>query len=213
VVALELEKAGVELEDHSALVEYLELLHHWGRRINLTARPDPQIVARRLLPDSLTLAANLDRGIRTAVDVGSGSGILGLVLALCRPRLQLLLVEPNTRRCSFLRTAVHELGLHQVTLLEDRLEHTELLPRDLACSRATWPPAEWLRRGANLIAPGGVVVTFVVRQSDLPVVSDLELQRQVPYSLEDGTPRLLGMYVSRETATRLAGHRDLNSEA
>jgi hypothetical protein len=107
----------------------------------------------------------------------------------------------------------HELGLHQVTLLEERLEDTTLQPRDLACSRATWSPREWLPRGARLVAPGGVVVTLVVREPDLPQVSGLELQRIVPYSLADGTPRLMGFYVSRETCVRLAGHRDLNSEA
>lgn len=196
LVASELDRANlrVEPEQTDQLVQYLELLHRWGRRVNLTGNPEPSTVAQRLLPDTMVLAANFPKGADSIVDVGAGSGVVGLVLPLLRPGLQVLMVEPNGRRCSFLRTVVHQLQLPQVTVLEGRLEDTRLLSRDVACSRATWSPQVWLERAAPLIPEHGTVVTFVVREADLPRADRLTVVKQVAYALSDGTPRLLAFY-------------------
>ena len=202
VVALEAKRAGaaVGAGQVRTLAGYLELLGRWGRRVNLTADPAPGHVARRLLPDALVLSANLPPSIQSAVDVGSGSGILGLALSVCRPAVKMTLVEPSRKRCSFLRTVAHELELSRVEVLEGKLEDVTLEPQDLACSRATWAPEEWLRRGVGLVAPGGHVVALVVREGDLPASRGLKLARHVSFELADGSPRVLGFYVSRETS-------------
>lgn len=204
VVASELERAGISATPAQceALARLLQLLERWGRRINLTATPDPRVVARRLLPDALLLSAQLDPLPQDLLDVGAGPGLVGLTLALLRPSIRVGLVEVNRRKCAFLRTAAHELGL-EVMVHEGRIEDLRptLAPVGLACSRATLPPAAWLALGAGLVRPGGLVVAFLVDQQVPQVPPTLQLDRQVSYRLHDGTPRLLALYrhVSRET--------------
>ena len=193
VVADELARAGL-VASPEPLCAYLALLERWGRRINLTGRPDAVHIARRLLPDALMLAANLAPEARTVVDVGSGSGIVGLPLTLVRRSLVTLLVEPSGRRCSFLRTAAHALDVDQLTIAEAHLEELELLPRDLAASRATWPPAQWLERALPLVRPGGEALCFLGEQDAPAPPAGFLTPRLVRYRLVDGTPRQLAFY-------------------
>jgi 16S rRNA (guanine(527)-N(7))-methyltransferase RsmG len=198
LLARELERArlSVDARSRQTLSRYLELLETWGQRLNLTARPDPGSVIERLLPDVLVLASELEpAGVATRViDVGSGAGLPGLVLALLRPDLDLTLVEARAKRCAFLRTARHALGL-TFSVLEQRLEGppADRPLFDVACSQAALPPERWLTLAARLVGPGGRVVAFLRRllPSPLPV---LALERQVSYALADGTPRCLALY-------------------
>ena len=179
------------------LMVYLELLERWGTRINLTANPDPRVVARTLLPDTLALARMIASSPPDSIlDVGSGGGIVGIPLGLCFPQASLTLVEPRSRRCSFLRTAVHALG-RQATVAEGRLEGLSLEPHQLVCSRATWSPESWLELATGLLAPGAQAVVFLGAQAQTPSAPSLTL-RELDYQLPDGTPRRLALYQRAE---------------
>ncbi len=92
----------------------------------------------------------------TVADVGSGAGLPGLVLAICRPDLQVALVEPLLRRTTFLTEAVEHLGLGNVEVLRDRAEG--LAGRrsfDVVTSRAVAPLDRLARWCLPLVAPGG----------------------------------------------------------
>lgn len=195
-VASELRRYQLSVEPQLLLqlAGYLELLERWGHRMNLTGRPQAQVVARRLLPDALVLTQTLPAEPQAVVDVGSGNGIIGLVLGLLRPGHRMLLVEPSQRRCSFLRTAIHQLQLSQVTIAESRLEQLQLSPMDVALSRATWPTGAWLDRGAGLVREEGLVVAFLTGAAAPPQHPELGLERTVPYLLADGTTRQLVLY-------------------
>ena len=207
VVASELERRDVcaTTDQVSALVQYLELLDRWARRINLTGQPRADWIAGRLLPDALVLVHELDphpqngagTGPLAVMDVGSGNGVIGLVLALLRPAHDVLLVEPSQKRCTFLRTMVHRLHLSRVTIAEQRLETLQSPPRDLALSRATWAPETWLAHARSLVHPGcGQIGAFLGGQAP-PLVPDLALERTIPYALNDGTERQLVLYRRR----------------
>jgi 16S rRNA (guanine527-N7)-methyltransferase len=177
------------------LVRYLELLAKWGQTINLISRVDPPTVTQRHLPDAFFLARHMEDA-RSVLDVGSGAGIPGLVIALLFPNLRVQLIESNQRRCSFLRTAIHRLDAN-ASVIEGRLEHEAPDPADLVCSRATWPPAEWVDRASSLVRPGGRVATYLVKDADLPRARPPLTPaacHKVPYRLTDGTPRLLAFY-------------------
>ncbi|MFI5083507.1 MAG: 16S rRNA (guanine(527)-N(7))-methyltransferase RsmG, partial [Streptosporangiales bacterium] len=75
---------------------------------------------------------------RTLVDIGSGAGLPGIVLAMVRPELSVTLLEPMERRCRFLSACVTELGLANVTVLRGRAEDTALRA-DVATARAVAP--------------------------------------------------------------------------
>ncbi len=134
------------------VADLLDWVVSWNARMNLTAARSPEELVDLYLADSVLLAA----GARIAsanerwVDVGSGAGAPGLALALLAPSIELTLVEPRVRRVAFLRTALGRLGRTEVRV--ERRRSGELPARnwDIAVSRATLPPAEWLTEGARL---------------------------------------------------------------
>ncbi len=184
---------------------YIDLLCFWGRRINLTSRPEPLNILERHLPDAFQLAATLQapsthahhlnhRSPLTCIDFGSGAGLPGIPLALCLPDLKLTLVEPNQKKCSFLRTACHELQL-PAEILPKRMGQVSLPPQDITCSRATWSPDVWLKRATAWVKPGGEIITFVAHLNELPLSpAGLKKNRTFPYELSDGTPRFIVTY-------------------
>lgn len=186
-------RLSLSLKQLEALEGYLELLGRWGGRMNLTARTEPDWLIGHHFPDAFAVAAEM--GVwaegRRCIDAGAGAGLPGVILAATIPGLKVTAVEANRRKCAFLRTVAHELDL-DVQVLEGRLEELKVAPHDLAVSRATWAPGEWMERSCGLVRPGGRVVLFLARGDGLPPATwELRESRRVHYSLSDGTPRLL----------------------
>jgi 16S rRNA (guanine527-N7)-methyltransferase len=185
------------------LVAFIELLGRWGQQINLTSQPDPRSLIQGHLPDAFVLSAALSpHALSHAVDVGSGGGLPGVALAILCPQLYVTLVEPRTRRAAFLRTVVHTLKLN-AAVVPQRVEHLSLPPQDLAFSRATFPPAEWLHLARPLITRDGLVAVFATHVEDLPAADTFDQRTQISYTIVSGAPRVLALYqpvVSRETA-------------
>jgi 16S rRNA (guanine527-N7)-methyltransferase len=145
-----------------ALDKYLELLLLWNRRINLTAVRDPDDIREKHFADSLALLPFIPKSARTLVDVGSGAGFPGAVLATARPDLAVTLVEANQKKSAFLQTLRRELALDNLTILAMRVEkllaRPDFQPFDVAVSRATWDLPKWLEWGSKLIRPDGLVI-------------------------------------------------------
>lgn len=137
-----------------SLVGYIEVFERWNRRINLSAARTAADIADHVI-DCLALVAHVPPSSRV-VDIGSGGGLPGLVLAAARPDLSLTCVEPIHKKAAFLRQAARDLSL-TVSVLTIRLEEVE--PGfDVAVSRATFDLATWLQHGARLVRPGGLVL-------------------------------------------------------
>jgi len=150
---------GIALDDAlaAALGRYLELLVLWNRRINLSSVRDAAGIVEKLFVDSLAALPHVPPTAKTLVDVGSGGGFPGAVLALARPALTVTLVEPVHKKAAFLEALRRELPLPNVTVEIARAETTPTRA-DVAISRATWDLLEWLPRGARLVTPGGLVL-------------------------------------------------------
>lgn len=110
----------VSVDHQQRLLSYLGLLHKWNRSYNLTAVRDPEHMVSRHLLDSLSLSPLL-RGPRI-IDVGSGAGLPGLVLAITHPHLHWVLLDSALKRTRFLIQAVHELELTNVHVERARIE-------------------------------------------------------------------------------------------
>ena len=155
--------ASVDATSRAALLAWLERLQEWNARINLTAARSPEELVDLMLSDALVLSAHVPAGARV-VDVGTGAGAPGLALALLRPDLKVMLVEPLGKRAAFLRTALGAASRADVSI--ERARGEALAGRrawDVAVSRATLAPAEWLELAVTLAAPGGSVWVLLAR--------------------------------------------------
>jgi len=164
-------KLGVILDEPALtkLDRYLGLLLQWNRRINLTAITAPDEIVERHFLDSLAVAPLL-AGVQTLVDIGSGGGFPGAVLAAVRPDLRVTAVDSIRKKVAFLETLRMEI-LPNLEPLTAR--HSDLIEQrrtfDAAVSRATWDPAQWVREGAPLVRPDGFLIAM--RTSDQPAPS------------------------------------------
>jgi 16S rRNA (guanine527-N7)-methyltransferase len=128
------------------LATYRDLLLEWNQRFNLTALSDPDVVERRLFLDALRMLPVIDESlgeVTTArlVDIGTGAGFPGLVLAVTRPELDVTLIEATGKKVSFLQTVIETLGLANVAAIHARAEDVARDPAhreqyDLATARA-----------------------------------------------------------------------------
>jgi 16S rRNA (guanine527-N7)-methyltransferase len=117
------------------------------------------------------------------LDVGSGGGLPGLVLAIQRPEIEVVSLEPVHKKSAFQSTAVRELGLKNVRVEARRVDAETDTGFDTAVSRATFDLSEWLALGRRLVRPGGVVLGMEGReQHALPAGAD-----RIPYAHEDRT--------------------------
>ena len=124
---------------------YLQLLNEWNSRMDLTAVTDDEETADKHFIDSLTvLKTNLIGQNRSLIDVGTGAGFPGMVLALARPDLQVTLMDSQQKRLLFLRKICEETEAGNVTILHARAEDGARKPElreqfDYAVARALAP--------------------------------------------------------------------------
>jgi 16S rRNA (guanine527-N7)-methyltransferase len=125
----------------AALRRYGELLLKWNRTYNLLGATTAATMLEDHLLDSLAvlpvLASWIPPGPPALVDVGTGAGLPGLVLAIVLPHVPIVLVEPIGKKAAFLRQVVAECRLSTVTVLEARIE--DVSPRDIAADPAISP--------------------------------------------------------------------------
>jgi 16S rRNA (guanine527-N7)-methyltransferase len=150
------------------LSTYLETLGRWNTRVNLTGARSPEERVRLLVRPVLPALPFVEPG--TLLDVGSGNGSPGLVLALLREDLQVTLLEPRVRRWAFLREAARAAGVTQVTAVRARHDEYIAPPSRTVTLRALALPLTELTphvadRGRLLVfgTPQGPAGPFVER--------------------------------------------------
>lgn len=136
------------------LSTYIDVLHEWNQRYNLTAVREPEQMVSRHLLDSLAVARFV-HGDRI-LDVGSGAGLPGIPLAVAFPERRFVLLDSNGKKARFLKHAVTLLGLKNVEVVQARAEGYR--PAEgfaTVMARALTSLAEFLGWTAHLGAPGG----------------------------------------------------------
>jgi 16S rRNA (guanine527-N7)-methyltransferase len=119
------------------------------------------------------------------VDIGSGAGLPGIVLALLRPGLHVVLLEPLLRRSVFLEECVSTLGLRNVTVVRARAEEKAAarIIADVATARAVAPLDRLVGWAAALLRPGGELLAIKGQAAEAelaaarPVLSGLGVRR------------------------------------
>jgi 16S rRNA (guanine527-N7)-methyltransferase len=153
LAALRLDADATQIDQ---LLRYLELLQRWNAVYNLTAVREPAHMLTLHLADSLSLIPALDRHHpRRVLDVGSGGGLPGLVLAIMRPQWQLVLVDAVQKKCAFVQQVAATLQLRNVEVAHGRIEQLNLPGFDCITSRAVGELAELVRISEHVLLAGG----------------------------------------------------------
>ncbi len=134
------------------LERFASLLARWNRRINLVSPGDLTKLWPRHICDSLQLAAHVPPGV-PIIDLGSGAGFPGLILAI-RTGNPVTLIEADTRKAAFLREAARETST-QVTILNARIEDATPAAACIVTARALAPLPTLLHWATPLLLPSG----------------------------------------------------------
>jgi len=138
-----------------ALQKYASLIRKWNPAINLVAPSTLSEVEIRHIADCRQLVEASRGAIGTWVDLGSGGGLPGMVVAICRPDLDVSLVESDKRKSAFLRTVTRELSLSNVNIVTERIEEAKPLSSANVSARALAPLPLLMSYVARHLVDGG----------------------------------------------------------
>lgn len=152
---------GITLNDaqQELLLDYVDVLFKWNNAYNLTAvREKTQMISRHIL-DSLSIV-NFING-KNILDVGSGAGLPGIVLAIYFPDKHITLVDSNGKKTRFLQTVKQTLTLDNITVIQTRVENMGApMHFDCITSRAFAEFGKMIHLTAHLLEPKGQMVAM-----------------------------------------------------
>ena len=137
------------------LMDYLGLMFKWNAVYNLTSLRDPMQMVTHHLLDSLA-AVPAFAGARNVLDVGSGGGLPGIVLAIVRPDMKVSMIDTVHKKTAFLTQVKAELGLTNVTVYTARVEQLQVSDKfDVITSRAFADLSDFVNWSSHLLAEQG----------------------------------------------------------
>ena len=156
-------------DNYKTIRQYVDILVSRGVDWGLIGPREIGRLWERHILNSIALESLIPEGCRVA-DVGSGAGLPGIPLAILRPDLEMILIEPMLRRSNFLTEAIDELGLDdRVTVVRGRAEDADLHV-DVVVSRAVAKLATLINWTADLIVDSGSILALKGQSADDEVV-------------------------------------------
>ncbi|MBW1868621.1 MAG: 16S rRNA (guanine(527)-N(7))-methyltransferase RsmG [Deltaproteobacteria bacterium] len=173
---------------------FLDELEEWSKKFNLTGLSSRQSIINELLIDSMMPAPFIpDKG--NLLDIGSGAGFPAIPIKISKPGLHCQLMEPNSKKISFLKQVIRLADLEKVAVIKGRIGEEEglLHPEgyNVITSRGLAPLPQFLTWGAPHLTPGGLIVAFLGSQieeamkksADVIRKHNLFLFKSIAYSL------------------------------
>ena len=119
------QKLGLDLSEEALnlLLKYQDALVLWNKAYNLTAIRDPKEMLVKHLLDSLSILKDLPKG--RLLDIGTGGGMPGMIIALCQPERQCVLLDSNGIKIRFLKQFIADLKLTNVIAVQTRVENED----------------------------------------------------------------------------------------
>ena len=153
------------------LMQFMALLQRWNGTYNLTAVRDPAQMLTQHLADCLAIVPPLrrhlaDTGAQRLLDVGSGGGLPGVVLAVLHPALQVTCVDAVGKKAAFVQQAAVELKLRNLKAEHARVEQLKAPPFDLITSRAFASLPDFTALTHPHLAPGAVWMAMKGKRPD-----------------------------------------------
>ena len=156
--------ATIPANRDARLEHFVQVLLRWNGTLNLIAPRDAPVVRQRHVADSLQLVPLIPPGTQRAIDLGSGGGFPGLVLAIATG-LAFDLIESDRRKAAFLRSAILETGAN-ATVHACRIEDADVPAATLITARALAPLPRLLPLAAPLLAAGGTCLFLKGARAD-----------------------------------------------
>lgn len=153
---------GLDVSDaqHEKLLDYLALLLKWNAVYNLTSVRDPRQMVTQHLLDAMT-ALPAFSGAKRVLDVGSGGGLPGIVLAIWAPPMQVDMIDTVHKKTAFLTQVKAELGLSNAHVHTGRVEQLEVEQKfDVITSRAFAELADFVNWSGHLLEEGGQMIAL-----------------------------------------------------
>lgn len=194
-----LEQAGIEPLDSEVTAKfevYLSLILRWNTRLNLTSIRTEDAIICIHLAQSIACARAISFGVKTLLDFGSGAGLPGIPIALCRPEIAVTLGESQTKKAAFLQEAVRTLGI-AAKIHSGRAEALQSV-FECVTLRAVDKMPRAVCAAAKLVAPGGWLA-LMTTNADLANLraaagADFSWPRTVP--LPGSTDRVIAFGLS-----------------
>lgn len=196
-------KLGLALsaEQQQLMLDYVFLLEKWNQAFNLTAVREPERMLVLHVLDSLAMLPLLDNTVSKLsaqprlLDIGTGAGIPGVLLAIARPTIDFTLLDSNIKKTRFVQQAAAQLGLTNVAVVHSRIEEWRTTaPYDVITCRAFASLPNIVKWTSHLLSPLTIILAmkgewpldelaetpdkYVVQQHVLQV-PNLEAQRHV----------------------------------
>jgi 16S rRNA (guanine527-N7)-methyltransferase len=176
-----LEALNQELTEHQIeqLLTYIALIEKWNKSYNLTSIRDKVSMVPMHLLDSLAIVPFITG--KRVIDIGTGAGLPGIVLAVCFPDIEFVLLDSNAKKTRFVQQAILELKLTNVSICHNRVElyHPDN-GFDIAITRAFASLEDIMRLTTHLLNNGGVLLAM---KGQIPDVSMLEAAKTELYPL------------------------------
>jgi 16S rRNA (guanine527-N7)-methyltransferase len=205
---------------------YLAELCEWNRKMNLTGLYSRQTIITELLLDSLLPCPFLPEKGRL-LDVGSGAGFPAIPIKICKPQLEAHLLEPNSKKVSFLKQAIRLLRIREIDVVRGRIGKDDgilhvggyhiITARALAPlpQMLAWCVPHLLFEGLLVSFQGSQIEALLEESSDVIKKSRLFLYKSVPYTLPGrDSQRTLLIFRKREKEAEspaLSNHHSLRS--
>lgn len=169
--------AELSAAQRAQMEQFAALMLRWNKKINVTAAKSISDVLDHCV-DGIVASRLIPPGAASLVDVGSGGGLPLIPMAIMRPDVAMLGIEPIAKKWAFIVSSSRELQLSNVDVKQCRVEDlSPTSPFDVATSKATFEMSRWLDIGLSLVGSRGAVLGFGSEAASPAVLSDNDLIR------------------------------------
>lgn len=171
----------VSTETQQKLIQYIELIAKWNKAFNLTSIRNVDDMLTVHLLDSLAVVPYVKA--ERILDVGAGAGLPGIVLALCYPDKEFVLIDTNGKKARFMTQARIELGLTNVEVVHARVDdYQPVKPFDAIISRAFASISDMLGLVGHLVTADTTILAMKADSEE--EISQMPTDYKLAYQIE-----------------------------
>ncbi len=171
-------KLNLQLSDEALnlLLKYQDALVLWNKAYNLTAIRDPKEMLVKHLLDSLSILNDLPQG--RLLDIGTGGGMPGMIIALCQPERSCVLLDSNGKKIRFLKQFIADLKLQNVIAVQTRVENEDMIQElglfDVITSRAFASLTDFVDASTPYMHDSSIIASMkgLIPQDEIDAIKD-----------------------------------------